>query len=102
MWNTKDSNLSASSDRFLIRKDYFNLRNITLGYTFPKEWMVKVGIQSARIYFACDNVWFASKRQGFDPRSSLGGQGTTVNGNSVQGTSYSPIRTTSIGLNINF
>ena len=102
MWNTMDSNLSASSDRFLIRKDYFNLRNITLGYTFPKTWMAKIGIQSARIYFACDNVWFTSKRKGFDPRTSMGGQGSTVNGNSVQGTSYSPIRTTSLGLNINF
>lgn len=102
MWNTMDSNLSASSDRFLISKSYFNLRNITLGYTFPKTWMTKLGIQSARIYFACDNVWFHSKRKGYDPRTSMGGQGSTVNGNSVQGTSYSPIRTTSIGLNINF
>ena len=102
MWNTMDSNLSASSDRFLVSKSYFNLRNITLGYTLPKKWTAKLGIQSARIYFACDNVWFASKRKGYDPRTSMGGQGSTVNGNTVQGTSYSPIRTTSVGLNINF
>ncbi len=102
MWNTMDSNLSASSDRFLVSKSYFNLRNITLGYTLPKTWSAKLGIQSARIYFACDNVWFVSKRKGYDPRTSMGGQGSTINGNTVQGTSYSPIRTTSVGLNINF
>lgn len=102
IWDTTDSNINASSDRFLISKTYFNLRNITLGYSFPKSWMSKIGIKSARVYFACDNVFFASKRKGFDPRTSMGGQGVTVSANTVQGTYYSPIRTTSVGLNINF
>ena len=66
--------------------------------------MSKIGIKSARIYFACDNVFFASKRKGYDPRTSMGGQGVSVNSTAVnvQGTYYSPIRTTSVGLNINF
>ena len=102
IWNTNDSNINASSDRFLISKTYFNLRNITLGYTFPANWMSKIGIKSVRVYFACDNVFFASKRKGYDPRTSMGGQGATVALNSVDGTYYSPIRTTSVGLNINF
>ena len=76
--------------------------NITLGYTFPANWMSKIGIKSVRVYFACDNVFFASKRKGYDPRTSMGGQGATVALNSVDGTYYSPIRTTSVGLNINF
>ena len=88
--------------QFLISKTYFNLRNITLGYTFPANWMSKIGIKSVRVYFACDNVFFASKRKGYDPRTSMGGQGATVALNSVDGTYYSPIRTTSVGLNINF
>ena len=78
------------------------LRNITLGYTFPANWMSKIGIKSVRVSFACDNVFFASKRKGYDPRTSMGGQGATVALNSVDGTYYSPIRTTSVGLNINF
>lgn len=102
IWNTNDSNINASSDRFLVSNTYFNLRNITLGYTFPAGWMSKIGIKSARIYFACDNVFFASKRKGYDPRTSMGGQGATIALNSVDGTYYSPIRTTSVGLNINF
>lgn len=64
--------------------------------------MTRVGVQSTRVYFACDNVFFASKRKGFDPRTSMGGQGATIDNNDVSGTFYSPIRTTSIGLNINF
>lgn len=97
--DSNDAGVSAASDRFLISKSYFNLRNVTLGYTFPSVWMKKIGIESIRLYAACDNVAFASKRKGYDPRQSIGGQSISDTQN---GTYYSPIRTTSLGLNINF
>ena len=93
---------ASFSHGYYKKLNYVQLRNITLGYTFPANWMSKIGIKSVRVYFACDNVFFASKRKGYDPRTSMGGQGATVALNSVDGTYYSPIRTTSVGLNINF
>lgn len=39
-------NLSAMSDRFLTRGDYFNIKNISLGYSFPKMYTQKLGIES--------------------------------------------------------
>ena len=63
---------------FVEDGSYLKLKNITLGYTFPANWMSKIGIKSVRVYFACDNVFFASKRKGYDPRTSMGGQGATV------------------------
>ena len=106
IWNTNDSNINASSDRFLISKTYFNLRNITLGYRVNQKFVRRIGLSAIDVNFsvnnACDNVFFASKRKGYDPRTSMGGQGATVALNSVDGTYYSPIRTTSVGLNINF
>ena len=96
------ANGTQVSSRWVTGGSFFRVKNITLGYTFPANWMSKIGIKSVRVYFACDNVFFASKRKGYDPRTSMGGQGATVALNSVDGTYYSPIRTTSVGLNINF
>lgn len=84
---------SGLSDRFLIKASYFSLRNITLGYTFPSRWLSKAGITSTRIYFAADNVALFSKRKGMDPRQYIYGQADT---------NYSTVRTTSLGLSLNF
>lgn len=88
-----DQNANTFSDRFLISASYFNIRNITLGYTFPKTWLKSVGIQSSRIYTAADNVALFSKRKGMDPRQYIRGQSES---------NYSTIRTVSFGLSLTF
>ena len=64
-----DSNQAAVSDRFLTSASYLNIQNITLGYTLPKRITRKFLVENLRIYLACDNVWYWSKRQGLDPRT---------------------------------
>ena len=86
--------MAGSSDRFLTSASYLSLQNITLGYTLPKKWTTKIGIQKVRFYCVADNVWVWSKRQGLDPRVS-------ITGSSGQGY-YSPIRTISGGLSVTF
>ena len=49
-------NSNSQSSRFLINASFFNIRNISLGYTFPKEWMKAISASSARIYVSADNV----------------------------------------------
>ena len=66
-----DSNQAAVSDRFLTSASYLNIQNITLGYTLPKRITRKFLVENLRIYLACDNVWYWSKRQGLDPRQSI-------------------------------
>ena len=89
-----DQNVNASSTRFLTSASYFSLRNITLGYTFPKKMLNKYKIESLRIYAVGDNLWFLSARQGLDPRQTF--TGVTNSG------SYSALRTTSLGLSVSF
>ena len=89
-----DDNTAAQSNRFLVDASYLNISNITFGYTLPKKWMAKIGIQSMRIYLACDNVYYWSQREGFDPRYSYTGSTNYVN--------YSPMRTISGGVNLKF
>ncbi len=88
-----DQNANVFSDRFLIDGSYLNLRNITLGYTFPKAWMRKLQIEKARVYVVADNVAIWSKRKGMDPRQYIEGQSAA---------NYSTIRTISAGLSLTF
>ncbi len=85
---------AASSDRFLTDASYLNIENINIGYTIPEKVLSKMKIQSIRFYAACENVFYWSYREGFDPRQSYNGQ--------TNHTSYLPIRTISGGVTIKF
>ena len=90
--NDDDSN--RQSTRFLTDASYLNIQNITIGYTLPQKWTQKFLVNKFRVYVACDNVWYWSKRQGLDPRQSISG-----------GTNpfyYAPIRTFSGGVSVTF
>ena len=89
-----DLYVASSSDRFLTDASYLNIENINVGYTFPAKLTGKVGISSLRVYAACENVMYWSKRQGFDPRTSYAGSSAY--------TSYLPIRTFSGGVTFKF
>lgn len=41
--------------RYLLDMSYLRIKNITVGYTLPKDLLKKVWIQKARIYFALEN-----------------------------------------------
>ena len=87
-----DQNLNGTSDRFLTSASYFSLKNITLGYTFPKSIVSKIKVNTLRIYVSGDNLAVFSARKGLDPRQSF-------NGATGYGT-YSALRTVSFGLSI--
>ena len=89
-----DSNQAAVSDRFLTSASYLNIQNITLGYTLPKRITRKFLVENLRIYLACDNVWYWSKRQGLDPRQAINGITNPYY--------YAPIRTFSGGVTVTF
>ncbi|MDR0683166.1 MAG: SusC/RagA family TonB-linked outer membrane protein, partial [Dysgonamonadaceae bacterium] len=84
---------SAVSDRWLTDASYFTIRNITLGYTFPKKLTQSVKLEKLRIYAVSDNVWYVSQRKGLDVRQSFSGAVSYA---------YSPLRTISLGISANF
>ena len=86
--------IDSSSDYFLTKGSYFSLRNVTLGYTFPKKWLAPATITNLRIYVTGDNIWLKSARKGFDPRYSFSGYNEYA--------SYSALASYSIGINLSF
>lgn len=93
-WRYNDQYQNAESDRWLTDASYLNIQNLQLGYTIPAKLTKKFGVSRLRIYLACDNVWYWSKRDGLDPRQSFtGATGLAY---------YAPVRTVSGGINIQF
>ena len=81
--------------RYLQNAAYIRLKNLQVGYTLPKQWTSKAGIESLRVYFSADNVFTCSAISGvFDPE--------TLGGDWGDGKLYPLQRTWSIGLNVNF
>lgn len=96
-WQYNDINACSNSDRWLTNASYLSLRNITLGYTFPKSVTKKLAMQKLRIYVSGENLYYWSKRKGFDPRMGA------LYGNYNSDSYYSfPMRTISGGINIQF
>ena len=93
-FGSQSSSIDSSSDYFLTKGSYFSLRNITVGYTFPKKWLAPAGISNLRVYLTGDNIWLVSKRKGFDPRYSFSGYN--------QYAGYSALSSYSVGVNLSF
>lgn len=63
------------SDRFLEDGSFVRLKNISLGYTFPKL----KGFQKARVYVSGNNLFTITDYTGFDPEvNSYGGSNTAI------------------------
>ena len=80
---------AAASSWHLKNGNYMKLKNLTIGYTFPKEWMKKAFIQNARVYVSGENLLTITKFEGSDPER-------------MSGDGYLPIRQYTVGVNVTF
>ena len=71
-WQYNDLYTSNFCDRFLTDASYLSLKNITLGYTLPKNLTRRFYVDNLRVYFTCENIYYWSHRKGFDPRVDMG------------------------------
>ena len=89
-----DPNQNARhSTRFVEDGSYLRIKNVTLGYTLPKEVTQKFHTDMLRIYLSCQNLYTFTKYSGMDPEVGTGG---------VDGGTYPITRTVSFGLNVQF
>ncbi|MEC4116977.1 TonB-dependent receptor [Myroides phaeus] len=85
------SSWTKESDRFLVDRSFLKLKNITLTYNLPQEWLRKIKLNSASLFFQAENLFTLTKEQGLDPEQTFAG--TTY-------FRYPSMRTISLGLNV--
>ena len=90
------------SDRYIEDGSYIRLKNITLGYTFPKSLLTKLKIDNLRIYANLQNVYTLTKYTGYDPEVGASTQDSTGLTFGVDNGRYPSPMTCSFGLNISF
>ncbi|WP_207421657.1 SusC/RagA family TonB-linked outer membrane protein [Desertivirga brevis] len=86
-----------NSARRLSSKDiedasYIRFRNLTLGYTIPRNLSSKLRVRNAMVYLQGQNLYTWTKWTGFDPEDN----------NNISMFEYPTARTFSLGLNVNF
>ena len=69
--------------------DYLKLRNLTIGYTLPKNISRKIYAENLRVYFSGENLWTITSFPGLDPEMR-------------SGEGYATMRQLSFGLNVTF
>lgn len=77
------------SDFWLENTSYVRLKNLQVGYTFPKKWLGALGIQNIRMYYSVENLFTIDNiRLDVDPENPY--------------SDYPLLRTHSFGVNLTF
>lgn len=86
--NVSDKRNIQDSDFYLYDNGYVKIRNIQLGYTFPKSVTAPLKLDRLRIYGSLENFFTFTKYKGLDPE--------------VSGLDYPTMREAVIGINLTF
>lgn len=61
-WNYQNKDVSVQNNK------YIRLKSLVVGYTLPKAWTTKAGLNKVRVYFSGDDLWEWTKvKDGYDP-----------------------------------
>ena len=88
------------SDRYIEDGSYLRVKNISLGYTFPKQMLSKAKIESLRLYTNIQNLWTITGYSGYDPE--VGVSTTSANVYGLDNGRYPSPTVYSIGVNVTF
>lgn len=91
---------TLESTRFLEDAGFLRIRNITLGYTFPKGVLARTGIESLRLYATVNNLHCFTQYDGFDPEVAINPQYAYYRGYDTGSVPQS--RSFIFGLNVTF
>jgi len=66
------------SDRFLVSSSALMLKSINVGYTFPRVWVKKLGLDELRLSVGAENLFLLSARKGLNPMMNYSGVTATA------------------------
>lgn len=87
----QNENNSKNSTWWLRNMSMLRVKDIEVGYRFPKTWMGKIGVKSLRLYLKGSNLLTFSKFKMWDPELDTG-----------NGMKYPIMKSISFGLDVNF
>lgn len=90
------------SDRYVEDGSFLRIKNITLGYTFPKALLNKAKIENLRVYVNIQNLYTFTKYTGYDPEVGSSTQDSTGLTYGLDNGRYPSPAMYSFGLNITF
>jgi hypothetical protein len=76
------------SDAAYSDASYIRLKNISLSWQFPKEWVKRAQLQNIRVYAQAQNLLTITNYKGLDPETR-------------SSTSLPPLRVITVGLQVN-
>ena len=85
------------SDLYIVDGSYLRLKNISLGYTLPRNLTRQISIERLRFFMMAENLVTWTKYWGFDPEISSGGKSLGID----KGV-YPQARIWTVGLNLTF
>ncbi len=88
-----DQFTNRRSTRFLADAGYLSVRNVSVGYSVPQTFVSRLNLSALRLHLTADNLALFSARKGLDPRQSFDGN---------YGRQYMPLRTISLGFDVQF
>ena len=90
------------SSRYVEDGSYLRIKNITLGYTFPKKWMNKIKFENIRVYCNIQNLYTFTKYSGYDPEVGASTQDEKGYAFGVDNGRYPSPTTYSFGVSLTF
>jgi hypothetical protein len=91
-------NYSTVSGYLVEKGDYLKLKNLSIGYSLPKNVSQKLSVENARIYMTAQNLLTFTKYTGIDPE--IGGD--VLMRNIDHQNRYVPSRLISFGIDLTF
>ncbi len=87
----------SQSDWFIQNGSFFRLRNVTIGYSLPKQWLEAVKVGTAKAYLRGTNVFTLTDYTGYTPE--IGGN---ISQNGIDTGVYPVTSIYSVGLSATF
>ena len=88
--------------RYLVNMAYLRFKNLTIGYTLPKEWSKKAYMEKVRIYFSANNICELINKSNAPVDPEINSQETDEPTNGTWGRIDPMYRTLSFGLQVTF
>ncbi|HET8736823.1 MAG TPA: TonB-dependent receptor [Pricia sp.] len=90
-----NNNFSNPSDFHLEKGDYFRIKTLQVGFSFPERWLESSGLNRLRLYVSTTNLFTLTDYSGFDPE--IGGDSY-----GIDRAIYPQARSIMLGINLTY